>query len=338
MNKKIGKQSVMFENMLTLKSVASVVGQKEGEGPLGSMFDTVEADAMLGKRSWEQAEAEFLKRALEKATKKAQLTQTDIEYVIAGDLMNQSTSSSFVLRDMPVPFFGIFGACSAFGEGLSLGGMIVDGGFAQCVLVAAASHFCAAEKQFRFPLELGGQRPLTSTWTVTGAGAAVLELGGTGPFVRGITTGKIVDMGIKDMNNMGAAMAPAAADTLTAHFNDFSRQPDYYDVIATGDLGYVGKDLVVKLVKEQGFDLSQNYTDCGIEIFDRDTQDTHSGGSGCGCSAVTFAAYYYPKLVSGEIKRMLLIPTGALGNQMTAQQGETIPGIAHAVVIESANA
>jgi len=337
-NKKIGKQSVMFENALTLKSVASVVGQKEGEGPLGAMFDAVEADAMLGKKSWEQAEAEFLKRALEKATQKAQLMQSDIEYVVAGDLMNQSTSSSFVLRDMPIPFFGIFGACSAFGEGLGLGGMIVDGGFAKRVLVAAASHFCAAEKQFRFPLELGGQRPLTSTWTVTGAGAAVLELGGAGPFVRGITTGKIVDMGIKDMNNMGAAMAPAAVDTLAAHFNDFNRTPDYYDVIATGDLGYVGRDLVMKLTKEQGFDLSQNYTDCGIEIFDRDTQDTHSGGSGCACSAVTFAAYYYPKLVSGEIKRMLLIPTGALGNQMTAQQGETIPGIAHAVVIESANA
>ncbi|MCL2851413.1 MAG: stage V sporulation protein AD [Defluviitaleaceae bacterium] len=334
MNKKLGKQSVTFENMLTIASAASVVGNKEGEGPLGARFDEVHEDAMLGKDSWEQAEAEFLKKALEKATEKARLTQSDIEYVVAGDLMNQSTSSSFVLRDMPLPFFGIFGACSAFGEGLGLGSMIVDGGFAKHVLIGAASHFCAAEKQFRFPLELGGQRPLTSTWTVTGAGAAVLSLGGGGPYVRGVTTGKIIDMGIKDMNNMGAAMAPAAADTLEAHFREFGRTPDYYDVIATGDLGYVGKELVVKLMAEHGYDMSKNYTDCGIEIYDRDSQDTHSGGSGCACSATTFAALYYPRLVSGEIKRMLIIPTGALANQMTSQQGETIPGIAHAVAIE----
>ena len=336
MNKKLGKQSVMFENKLTITSCSSVVGKKEGEGPLGGLFDEVHEDAMLGKKSWEQAEGEFLKKALEKATEKAKLTQSDIEYVLAGDLMNQSTSSSFVLRDMPVPFFGIFGACSAFGEGLGLGSMIVDGGFAKHVLVGASSHFCAAEKQFRFPLELGGQRPLTSTWTVTGSGAAVVSLGGEGPYVRGITTGRILDMGIKDMNNMGAAMAPAAADTLCAHLREFGRSPDYYDVIATGDLGYVGKDLVIKLMAEQGYSLSNNYTDCGIEIYDRQAQDTHSGGSGCACSAATFSALYYPKLVSGEIKRMLIIPTGALANQMTSQQGETIPGIAHAVVIEGA--
>ena len=336
MHKKLGRQSVTFENSLTIKSVASIVGNKEGEGPLGTLFDAVEQDAMLGKKSWEAAEAEFLKRALERATEKAQLTQANIDYVLAGDLMNQSTSSSFVLRDMPIPFFGIFGACSAFGEGLGLAAIIADGGFAKNILVGASSHFCAAEKQFRFPLELGGQRPPTSTWTVTGAGAALLTLDSSGPFVRGITTGKIIDMGIKDMNNMGAAMAPAAADTLAAHLYEFGRAPSYYDVIATGDLGYVGRDLVIKLMSEHGHDLTPNYTDCGIEIFDQKTQDTHSGGSGCGCSATTFAAMYYPKLVSGEIKRMLLIPTGALANQMTSQQGETIPGIAHAVVIESA--
>ncbi|MCL2616287.1 MAG: stage V sporulation protein AD [Defluviitaleaceae bacterium] len=336
MNKKIGKHSVAFESALTLQSVASVVGTKEGEGPLGALFDIIETDAMLGKKSWEQAEAEFLKRALEKAIEKAKLTQADIEYVLAGDLMNQCTSSSFVMRDMPLPFFGIFGACSAFGEGMSLAAMIIDGGFAKHVLFGAASHFCAAEKQFRFPLELGGQRPLTSTWTVTGAGAAVLAFGGNGPFVRGATTGKIIDMGISDMNNMGAAMAPAAADTIANHLQEFGRAPSYYDVIATGDLGYVGKDLVIKLLAEHGHDVSGIYTDCGIEMFDRDTQDTHSGGSGCACSATTFSAMYYPKLVSGEIKRMLLVPTGALANQTTAQQGETIPGIAHAVVIEGA--
>ena len=209
MDKKLGKQSVTFENALTIASVASIVGKKEGEGPLGARFDEVCEDAKLGKKSWEQGEAEFLKRALEKATEKAWLTESDIDYVIAGDLMNQSTSSSFVLRDMPLPFFGVFGACSAFGEGLGLGAMIADGGFARHVLVGASSHFCSAEKQFRFPLELGGQRPLTSTWTVTGAGAAVISHGGEGPYVRGITTGKIIDMGIKDMakiayNNYGS--------------------------------------------------------------------------------------------------------------------------------------
>ncbi|MCL2617783.1 MAG: stage V sporulation protein AD [Defluviitaleaceae bacterium] len=338
MNKNLGRQSVAFENCITVTSVASVVGKKEGEGPLGARFDEVHEDAMLGKKSWEQGEAEFLKKALEKAAEKASLTQADIDYVVAGDLMNQSTSSSFVLRDMPVPFFGIFGACSAFGEGLGLGSVILDGGFARHVLVGAASHFCAAEKQFRFPLELGGQRPLTATWTVTGAGAAVLSLGGEGPYVRGITTGKIIDMGVKDMANMGAAMAPAAADTMAAHLREFGRSPGYYDVIATGDLGYVGRELVVELMAEQGYDIRANYTDCGIEIYDQQTQDTHSGGSGCACSAVTFAAMYYPKLVSGELRRVLLIPTGALGNQTTALQGESIPGIAHAVVIESAGA
>ena len=218
---------------------------------------------------------------------------------------------------------------------MSLGAMLVDGGFAENVLVGASSHFCAAEKQFRFPLALGTQRPPSATWPVTGDGSAVLSKKGKGPVITEITTGKIIDMGVTDTMNMGAAMAPAAVNVLTAHFKDTGRQPNYYDVIATGDLGYIGKQLVVELMAKEGYEMGENFTDCGIEIFDKQNQDTHSGGSGCACSAVTFASYFYKKLSEGEIGRMLFIPTGALMSPTTSQQGSTIPGIAHGVVIES---
>lgn len=218
---------------------------------------------------------------------------------------------------------------------MSLGAMLIDGGFAQNVLVGASSHFCAAEKQFRFPLALGTQRPPSATWTVTGDGSAVLSKKGQGPVITEITTGKIVDMGVTDTMNMGAAMAPAAINVLTAHFKDTGRQPSYYDVIATGDLGYIGKQLVIELMAKEGYEMGENFTDCGIEIFDKQNQDTHSGGSGCACSAVTFASYFYKKLTEGTIGRMLFIPTGALMSPTTSQQGSTIPAIAHGVVIES---
>ena len=220
------------------------------------------------------------------------------------------------------------------GEAMSLGAMLIDGGFANHVLAGASSHFCAAEKQFRFPLPLGTQRPPTATWTVTGDGAVVLARKGNGPRIVEITTGKIVDMGVTDANNMGAAMAPAAADLLQTHFADTGRTPQDYDVIATGDLGTVGRELVVELLAKAGYEMDSRYTDCGIEIFDNETQDTHAGGSGCACSAVTFCAYFYPKLLSGEIQRMLFIPTGALMSPTSSQQGQSIPGIAHGLVIE----
>ena len=217
---------------------------------------------------------------------------------------------------------------------MSLGAMLIDGGFANHVLTGASSHFCAAEKQFRFPLPLGTQRPPTSTWTVTGDGAVVLARKGDGPKIVEITTGKIVDMGVTDVNNMGAAMAPAAAALMKAHFEDTGRTPQDYDVIATGDLGTIGRELVVELLGKEGYELDSRYTDCGIEIFDAEKQDTHAGGSGCACSAVTFCAYYYPKLQSGEIQKMLFIPTGALMSTTSSQQGQSIPGIAHGLVIE----
>ena len=266
---------------------------------------------------------------------KAKLQFSDIDYIYAGDLLNQSSGSNYAIRDLNVPFFGIFGACSTIGEGMALGAINIESGVGRKVLVGASSHFCAAEKQFRFPLGLGTQRPLTSTWTVTGAAALILSDEGKSIKIKGITTGKIVDLGIKDANNMGSAMAPAAADVIINNLKDFNIEPDYYDMIFTGDLGYVGKELTIELVKKAGYDISKNYTDCGIEIFDKDSQDTHCGGSGCACSALVFTAKFYKMLKRGEIKRMLFMPTGALLSTTTSQQGESIPSIAHGIVIES---
>ncbi len=333
--KHIGSQSAKLQYPVYIVSTSSIVGKKEGEGPLGKYFDVILEDLMVEKESWEKAEIEIANKSLNLALEKSGIKLKDIDYIISGDLLNQSMGSNFGIRSMERPYLGIFGACSTIGEALSIGAMIIDGDFATNILVGASSHFCAAEKQFRFPLNLGTQRPLTSTWTVTGDGSAVLSKNGTGPFISGITTGKIVDLGIKDVNNMGAAMAPAAADTICTHFKDFGTSPKDYDVIVTGDLGYVGHELTINLAEKEGFDLSKNYEDCGILIFDRETQDTHSGGSGCACSATTFAGYFYQKLKNKEINKMLFVPTGSLLSQTSSQQGESIPGIAHAVVIES---
>ena len=335
MSKKIGKQSVKFENSIFVKATASIAGPKEGEGPLSSYFDEILQDVLDGEETWEKAESKIVKKSLELAVKKAGLKMENIDYIISGDLLNQSVGSTFGIRDTGRPFFGVFGACSTMGESMMLAAMLLDGGFGENILSNASSHFCAAEKQFRFPLNLGTQRPPTSTWTVTGAGSAVLSIDGKGPEITHATTGKIVDMGITDPNNMGAAMAPAAVDTLLAHFKDLNREPSYYDLIITGDLGYIGRELVVKLMKEEGFDLSSNYSDCGIKVFDKHTQDTHSGGSGCGCSAITFSGFLYSELVSEKYKKILFIPTGALMSTTSSQQGESIPGIAHALCIEN---
>ncbi len=329
-NKRIGAQTVKLSEPVVIAGVSSVVGPKEGEGPLGNLFDTVAKEALYGEDSWEKAESKFVTEALQLAVEKAGKTMEDIDYILCGDLLNQCTGTTFGIKDFKVPYFGLFGACSTMGESMSLGAMLLDGGFAENVLVGASSHFCAAEKQFRFPLALGTQRPPSATWTVTGDGSAVLSKKGKGPVITEITTGKIIDMGVTDTMNMGAAMAPAAVNVLTAHFKDTGRQPNYYDVIATGDLGYIGKQLVIELMAKEGYEMGENFTDCGIEIFDKQNQDTH-----CACSAVTFASYFYKKLSEGEIGRMLFIPTGALMSPTTSQQGSTIPGIAHGVVIES---
>ena len=334
MGRKIGKQTVRLSDGVTILSAASIVGPKEAEGPLGKYFDHRVQDSFFGEKSWELAESKFVEKNMELAIQKANLKPKDIDYILCGDLLNQCTGSTFGIKNLNIPFFGLFCACSTMGESMRLGAMRIDGGLAGHVLAGASSHFCAAEKQFRFPLPLGTQRPPTSTWTVTGDGAVVLAKKGDGPKITEITTGKIVDMGVTDVNNMGAAMAPAAADLLKTHFEDTGRKPQDYDVIATGDLGTVGRQLVVELLAKEGYDMDSRYTDCGIEIFDAEKQDTHAGGSGCACSAVTFCAYFYPKLVSGEISRMLFIPTGALMSPTSSQQGQPIPGIAHGVVIE----
>ena len=334
MSKKIGKQTVRLSQGVVILSAASTVGPKESEGPLGKYFDQKTEDQFFGEKTWELAESKFVEKNMELAVQKANLNPKDVDYVLCGDLLNQCTGSTFGIKNLNIPFFGLFGACSTMGESMSLGAMLVDGGFANHVLTGASSHFCAAEKQFRFPLPLGTQRPPTATWTVTGDGAVVLTRKGDGPKIVEITTGKIVDMGVTDANNMGAAMAPAAADLLKTHFEDTGRTPQEYDVIATGDLGTVGRQLVVELLKKEGYDMDSRYVDCGILIYDDKTQDTHAGGSGCACSAVTFCAYFYPKLVSGEIGRMLFIPTGALMSPTSSQQGQPIPGIAHGLVIE----
>ena len=331
--KKLGKQTIKFENPPTIVNCATIVGPKEGDGPLAKYFDKCLENEMWEEKTWEKAESKIIKETVNLAIAKSGIPTENIEYCFAGDLLNQNISSSFGLRELNIPFFGIFGACSTFVEGLSLGSILVENGINN-VIISAASHFCSSEKQFRFPLELGNQRPPTSQWTVTGAGSAILSNKGQGPFVTAITSGKIVDMGIKDANNMGAAMAPAAFDTLITHFKDLERVPTYYDAILTGDLGHIGKDILIDLCKDVGYNIKSVYNDCGVLIFDKEKQDTHSGGSGCGCCASVFSGYVFKQLKERKLKRVLLIATGALMNSMSAQQGESIPGIAHAISIE----
>ena len=332
--KRLGSQTLQFDNPITILSTASIVGPKESNGPMAKYFDKCLEDEFWQEKTWEKAESKIIKETVNMSIVKSGIAPNDINYCFAGDLLNQCISSSFGLRELGVPFYGIFGACSTFGEGIQLGSVFIDGGAADNVICAASSHFCSAEKQFRFPLELGNQRPPTSQWTVTGAGSVVLSKNGQGPYVTTITTGKIVDMGIKDANNMGAAMAPAALDTLITHFKDTGRSPSYYDGIFTGDLGYIGKEIVIENALLKGYNIKNNCNDCGVLMFDKENQDTHSGGSGCACAATIFSGYLYNQLKQKKMKKILLIPTGALTNSTTAQQGESIPGIAHAVSIE----
>ena len=331
---RLGEQTIKLDNPPTITDVASIVGPKEGQGPLAKYFDQCLEDEFWGEKTWEKAESKIIKETVNTVIHKSGIPMNQIDYCFAGDLLNQCISSSFGLRELNMPFFGIFGACSTFVEGLCLGSIFLESGAANNVLCATSSHFCSAEKQFRFPLELGNQRPPTSQWTVTGSGAAILSHSGKGPFITHITPGKIVDMGIKDANNMGAAMAPAALDTLITHLTDTGRKPSYYDAIITGDLGHVGKDILIELAQTKGYNIKSNYNDCGILIFDKETQDTHSGGSGCACCGTVFSGYLFNMLQTKKYKKILLIATGALMNATSSQQGESIPGIAHAISIE----
>lgn len=332
--KKNGMQTVWFQNPPVIISTASIVGSREGEGPLGKTFDKVVYDTYYGENTWEKAEQRMMLDAMKKALQKAQLNENDIDFMLAGDLLNQIISANFTARAFAIPFLGLYGACSTMYEGLALGAMLIDGGFAERVLVAASSHYNTAERQYRFPSELGVQRPMTAQWTVTGAGAALLAREGSGPVITHATIGKVIDMGQSDPMDMGAAMAPAAADTITRHLLDTGRSPDYYDLIITGDLGAFGKKLIEQLVAQNGYEISDRYTDCGILIFNG-SQDVHAGGSGCGCSAVVTCGYLMEQLKTGRYKRFMGIGTGALLSPCSVQQGDTVPGIGHAVVIEA---
>ena len=332
--KKIGSQTVKLTNPPKIISAYSIVGPKEGEGPLKEYFDQILNDDTCGKESFEKAESEMMFTAITQALSRANLQECDIDYLFAGDLLNQIISSSFAARKFDIPFFGLYGACSTMTESLSLASIIMDAGCADHVVAATSSHFSSAERQFRFPLEYGCQRCATCQWTVTGSGAVVLGHEGKFPEITYVTTGKVKDYGQKDPNNMGAAMAPAAVDTLVSHFNDTGRKPEYYDIIATGDLGSVGKELADKLIEEYGIDIRSNHIDCGEAIFNNELQKTAAGGSGCGCSAVVFAGELYKKLMRKEIKNVLLVSTGALMSPTSSLQGESIPGIAHAVAVE----
>ncbi len=333
-NKRLGTQTVKFDNPPSIVATASIVGPKEGQGPLRKFFDEILNDELWGEKSWEKAESKVLRETLNKLISSSDKKTSDINYVLAGDLLNQCISSNYAIRESNIPFLGLYGACSTMAESLSLGSIIVEGGYADNVICVTSSHFCSAEKQFRFPLELGTQRPLSSQWTVTGSGAALLSSTGNGPYITQITTGKIIDMGIRDAHNMGAAMAPAAADTIYKHFEDTGGIPADYDLIITGDLGYIGMEITNEILIKQGCRITDRFNDCGAMIFDRERQDTHAGGSGCGCSATVFAGYLYKEMLSGNLNRILFVATGALMSPTSIQQGESIPGIAHAVTIQ----
>ena len=352
MSKQLGAQSIRFEKPVYILNSGSVVGTKEGAGPLGKKFDRVGKDDWFGCKSWEDAESTLQKMAAETALEKSFLEAKDIRYLFTGDLLGQSMASSFGVGSFGIPTFGLYGACSTCGESLALGSMAVEGGFADRVLCVTSSHFASAEKEFRFPLDYGNQRPLSASWTVTGSGAFVLgdesamnsyvsdttsvvSLGKRTPRARitGITVGRIVDFGLKDSMNMGACMAPAAASTIQQHFQDFAVGPEEYDCIVTGDLGKVGQRVLIDLLKERGIDISKNHMDCGIEIYD-ESQDAHAGGSGCGCSAVTLSAFLLPQLEDGAWKKILFMPTGALLSKTSFNEGKCVPAIAPGIVIE----
>lgn len=325
----------IFKNPIKIVETSSIAGKLESNGPLSKYFDIKLEDNLYGEKSWESAEIKIINNNFKNILKKAKLKSKDIDYLIAGDLLNQNIASSFAVKDFNIPYFGIYGACSTFGEGLIIASMIISGGFARKILVGTSSHFCSAEKQFRFPLEFGSQRTPTSTWTVTGHGCAILsnKCEKKVPEIKSITTGKIIDMGINDANNMGAAMAPAALDTIITHLRDLNLSTDYYDLIITGDLGHVGQEILIKLALEKKIEF-KNLNDCGILIFNRNKQDVQAGGSGCACSAVTFCSYLYKKIITSRFKKILLVPTGALMNTISIQQNQTIPAIAHAISVE----
>ena len=335
MRKRIGNRTLYFPSRPSVNGFYSVVGEKESQGPLKDWFDLSIGEGHFGEDSWEKAESKLIESASLGAIEQAGLKNEQIQCFFGGDLMNQCISTNYALRTLQIPFLGLYGACSTMAESLLMGSVCVDGGFCDHALCATSSHFCSAERQFRFPLEYGGQRPPTAQWTVTGSGACVLSLQGDGPYITYATPGKVVDAGITDLNNMGAAMAPAACDTLLSFFEDTGTSPSSYDLILTGDLGNVGKKLLHGLLRDNGIEAIDNLEDCGCLIFDDEAQDTHAGGSGCGCSASVLNSYIFKKMRNKELKKILFLATGALMSPTSSLQGESIPAIAHLLQIEA---
>ncbi|AOZ92465.1 stage V sporulation protein AD [Paenibacillus crassostreae] len=331
-----GHQSWVFENKPVIRGKATIVGPFEGRGPLAEDFDIIHGDSMLQEESWEKAEKVLIEEAAKLAIENAGLTKEQVQFYIGGDLMNQIISSSFAARTLAIPYLGVFGACSTSMESLAIASMIVNSGSAQYALAGTCSHNASVEKQFRYPTEYGSQKPPTAQYTVTGAGAVIVSTEGEGPVVTSATIGRVIDMGITDPFNMGAAMAPAAVDTIEAHLRDLNIEPGYYDLIVTGDLSKVGYEIACKLMEKHNIPIHQTeYKDCGMMMYDYDTQMVQAGASGCGCSAVVTYGHLLNRMQKGEIKRLLVVATGALLSPLSFQQGESIPCIAHAVSIEA---
>jgi len=334
MNKRLGRQTVALARPPVIAARAAVGGRQESEGPLAAGFDILEQDSFFGEKTWEKAESAMQKLALGRAMEKAGVQAGELDYVLAGDLLNQCVGSAFSLRELGVPFWGLYGACSTMGESMALGALLIDGGFAGRVAALTSSHFCTAERQYRMPVPYGSQRTPTAQWTATAAGCVILADRGEGPRVTAVTTGRIVDKGITDANNMGAAMAPAAFDTLRAHFAATGTSPRDYDLVITGDLGVLGHRIVTDLFAAEGVDVGERYRDCGMLLYDIDRQDMHMGASGCGCAASVLCAHLLGEMERGRWKKILFAPTGALLSPTTTFQGESIPAISHAVQIE----
>lgn len=331
--KRVGRQTVRLGAPPAILSCAAIGGKLEKQGPLAACFDELYEDSFLGEKTWEKAESLMQQKAVQAALNKAKLRPGDLDYIFAGDLLNQCIGTSFGLREFEIPFFGLYGACSTMGESLAMAAISIDGGFADRSAALTSSHFCTAERQYRMPVPYGNQRTPTAQWTATASGCCVLGREGEGPFVTHVTCGKIVDKGVTDVNNMGAAMAPAAYDTLSAFFRDTKSKPADFDLILTGDLGELGHSIVKGFFQRDGVDMGKNYLDCGMLLYDREKQDMHAGASGCGCSAAVLCGYLLPGLRAGKWRRILFAPTGALLSPTSSFQGETIPGICHAVCI-----
>lgn len=331
-----GKRTWVYPNPPFIIATGTVVGPDEGKGPLANDFDLIHPDYEIGQSTWEKSERALLEQAAEIALQHAQISQQQLNFFVGGDLMNQIISSTFAARKLAVPYLGVFAACSTSMESLAIASLIVASGGANYAMAGTSSHNCTAEKQFRYPTEYGSQKPPTAQYTITGAGAAVVAREGDGPIITAATIGKIMDLGIKDPFNMGAAMAPAAVDTIQGHLEDTGREPDYYDMIVTGDLANVGHPIATEMLKRNGVPIeSTQFLDCGLMIYDRDKQAVQAGGSGCACSAVVTYGHLLKRIRAGELKRILVVATGALLSPISYQQGESIPCIANAVAIEA---